>query len=454
MVVPKPHLKLLPVCVALFSVALYKFVPSEIKNGVQYFFTHPQHPHPLARIHDDRLYAFIRPPPPATSSSTSSSEHDFYSPRPSSVDTDVLFVITGASSGIGLSTAKELLRVGVAPSRVVLAVRNVGKMKTQWQTAAAEEPAMPRILPLDLASLKTVQEAAKTLRKWCKEEKKAIVLVNNAGIAWQEQKTLTADGFESQFQTNHLGHYLLTRLLLDFEEAAGTNKSHKTVKHEKVLRRVVHLSSIAHAFGHLPGFVDSEKSPWERLIADFVAKAGTSTGKSANSTSAAEEQMQKEKKKQRGASENKTKTNMQLDGQHFHWRTYMDTKFMNNLFSNALVRRLGVHSVLVHPGVVYTNLARVATARIAGEPFGASLFQWLGRGLELLQDVLRSAMVSADEAARNCVLYAMFELRPVIAPHYVANMNIVEQIPAAHSVAQQDFLWNESERMVKKWLAL
>jgi NAD(P)-dependent dehydrogenase (short-subunit alcohol dehydrogenase family) len=109
-------------------------------------------------------------------------------------------VVTGASSGIGLAAARELARAG---ARVVLAVRDTEK----GRRVAADLPGDTEVRPLDLASLASVRAFA---AGWTGA---LDILVNNAGImAVPEGRT--ADGFELQIGTNHLGPFLLTGLLL------------------------------------------------------------------------------------------------------------------------------------------------------------------------------------------------------------------------------------------------
>ncbi|WP_328973786.1 oxidoreductase [Streptomyces sp. NBC_00239] len=118
-------------------------------------------------------------------------------------------VVTGATSGIGFATAKELARHG---AHVVLAVRDTGKAAV---AAARIRAAVPRaeltVQRLDLADLGSVREAAKELADRCE---RIDVLLNNAGVMWTPEAR-TADGYELQFATNHLGHFALTGLLLD-----------------------------------------------------------------------------------------------------------------------------------------------------------------------------------------------------------------------------------------------
>jgi NAD(P)-dependent dehydrogenase (short-subunit alcohol dehydrogenase family) len=138
-------------------------------------------------------------------------------------------VITGANSGLGLQTAIALARKGAA---VVLACRDGrrGEEAGQRVRSLTGSDAVD-VRPLDLASLASIRAFATGLSG------PVHVLVNNAGVMATPRST-TADGFELQFGTNHLGHFALTGLLLTHLAEAGT-------------ARVVTLSSLAHKMGHI-----------------------------------------------------------------------------------------------------------------------------------------------------------------------------------------------------------
>ena len=139
-------------------------------------------------------------------------------------------VVTGANSGLGLVTARELARAGAS---VVLACRNVRKGEAAaGEIRAAVPGARLQVAELDLSSLASVREFAGT-----PEVGELAVLINNAGIMMTPQHQ-TADGFELQFGTNHLGHFALTGLLL---ERLGRAED----------ARVVTLSSLEHKSGHV-----------------------------------------------------------------------------------------------------------------------------------------------------------------------------------------------------------
>jgi NAD(P)-dependent dehydrogenase (short-subunit alcohol dehydrogenase family) len=109
-------------------------------------------------------------------------------------------VVTGANSGLGLVTARELARAG---AHVVLAVRD----ESRGEQAAATIDGAVSVARLDLADLESVRAFA---AGWTGD---LDVLINNAGIM-MVPAGVTIDGFELQFGTNHLGHFALTNLLL------------------------------------------------------------------------------------------------------------------------------------------------------------------------------------------------------------------------------------------------
>ena len=110
-------------------------------------------------------------------------------------------VVTGANSGLGRVTARELARAG---ARVVLAVRH----RARGEAAAQEMPGRVEVAELDLADLASVRRFAAVWRG------DLDVLVNNAGLM-AVPRGRTADGFETHLGTNHLGHFALTNLLLE-----------------------------------------------------------------------------------------------------------------------------------------------------------------------------------------------------------------------------------------------
>jgi NAD(P)-dependent dehydrogenase (short-subunit alcohol dehydrogenase family) len=136
-------------------------------------------------------------------------------------------VVTGAGSGLGTVTARELARAG---AHVIMAVRDTAKGERAAATIRTGVPnAELTLRRLDLADLSSVRTFAS------EAEGPIDLLINNAGVMAPPRR-LTADGFESQIGTNHLGHFALTGLLLDRLQASRAP-------------RVVSLSSGAHRIG-------------------------------------------------------------------------------------------------------------------------------------------------------------------------------------------------------------
>ncbi|MDQ0786347.1 SDR family NAD(P)-dependent oxidoreductase [Streptomyces sp. B3I8] len=113
-------------------------------------------------------------------------------------------IVTGANTGLGFETARTLAARGAS---VVLAVRNVEKGRRAVDRITGDVS----VQALDLTSLDSIRSAAADLRA---AHPRIDLLINNAGVMYTPRRT-TADGFELQFGTNHLGHFALTGLLLD-----------------------------------------------------------------------------------------------------------------------------------------------------------------------------------------------------------------------------------------------
>jgi NAD(P)-dependent dehydrogenase (short-subunit alcohol dehydrogenase family) len=141
-------------------------------------------------------------------------------------------LVTGANSGIGLRAAEALARRG---AHVTLAVRDVGRGEEEARRIRSSDPkASVEVRRLDLADLASVRALAAAHRK---DHQGLDVLINNAGVM-ALPRGLTADGFEMQLGTNHLGHYALTGLLLPSLLSRPEP-------------RVVTVSSVAHRMGKI-----------------------------------------------------------------------------------------------------------------------------------------------------------------------------------------------------------
>jgi NAD(P)-dependent dehydrogenase (short-subunit alcohol dehydrogenase family) len=226
-------------------------------------------------------------------------------------------IVTGASGGLGLETTRVLALRG---AEVTMACRDLEKADAARRRIVAEsggriDPDVLALEYLDLAHLDSVRAfAGRTLA----HDRPIHLLVNNAGVMLPDRRE-TRDGYEAHFGINHLGHFLLTTLLLDRIRASAP-------------ARIVNLSSEAMHFASLtPELSDLD---W----------------------------------KQR---------------RYSGWRSYGDSKLMNLMFTNELNLRLaesGVLAVALHPGIVMTEIARDQTAwmKIVGllaRPFAKTVMQ-------------------------------------------------------------------------------
>jgi retinol dehydrogenase 12 len=152
-------------------------------------------------------------------------------------------VITGANTGIGFITARELARQG---TRVTLAGRSAAKYeKAIADIREATGNTDVAFVPLDLADLDSVRTCAEALHGGPRID----LLVNNAGLGGT--RGTTKQGFELAFGTNHLGHYLLTRLLVDHIVPGG---------------RVINVSSRQHK--------SAKRIRWDRVVGDTRSFTG------------------------------------------------------------------------------------------------------------------------------------------------------------------------------------
>jgi NAD(P)-dependent dehydrogenase (short-subunit alcohol dehydrogenase family) len=165
-------------------------------------------------------------------------------------------IVTGANSGIGFETARVLAEKGAT---VVMACRNLEKANPKADEIRAARPgADVEVMQLDLSDLRSVQRFADAFRA---THSRLDLLINNAGIMVPPYGK-TAQGFETQFGVNHLGHFALTGSLLDLiTKTPGS--------------RIVTVSSVA----HLMGKIDFSDLNWEN---GYKAQAAYGQSKLAN----------------------------------------------------------------------------------------------------------------------------------------------------------------------------
>lgn len=204
-------------------------------------------------------------------------------------------VVTGASSGIGVETARALAATGL---RLILPVRSLDKAKEALKDFF--DPERMEFVDIDHSSLQSVREAAKNILA---KTDKISILVNNAGIMNVPQLEHSKDGFELQFATNHLSHFLLFQLLKPALLAGSTLEFQS---------RVVSLTSDSHRHGGLnePGNYNFE------------------------------------------------------NGNYNGYAAYAQSKTANIYLANEIERRYGskgLHANSAHPGLIQTGLGRYMT---------------------------------------------------------------------------------------------
>jgi retinol dehydrogenase-12 len=143
---------------------------------------------------------------------------------------DKIILVTGATSGIGEVTARELARQG---AHVIMLARNADKaQKTQHAIVAATGNERVDVVLADLSALAQVRKVAAELHD---KYPRLDVLVNNAGLMFGAERELSADGYEMTLATNHLGPFLLTSLLLDLLQKSPA-------------ARIINVASMAYRF--------------------------------------------------------------------------------------------------------------------------------------------------------------------------------------------------------------
>jgi NAD(P)-dependent dehydrogenase (short-subunit alcohol dehydrogenase family) len=217
-------------------------------------------------------------------------------------------IITGSNTGIGKETALNLAKRG---ARVIMACRNLQKAETALQEIVQKSGNENVVAKhLDLASLKSVREFSEDVNS---NELRLDALINNAGVMCLSTLTRTEDGFEMQMGVNHLGHFLLTNLLLDLLKKSAPS-------------RIVVVSSMGH---------------WMFTKTAFNFE------------------------------------NMNGEIAYDKFDAYGQSKLANILFARELARRLkgtGVTANSLHPGIVASELSRHLPMVMQGNNAIASWF--------------------------------------------------------------------------------
>ncbi|KZV89345.1 NAD(P)-binding protein [Exidia glandulosa HHB12029] len=208
-----------------------------------------------------------------------------------------VFLVTGGNSGIGLETTKQLLRKG---GKVYLAARSKAKADEAITELERETGKRAIFHELDLGNLAAVKRSA---LDFASKEPRLDVLINNAGVMVPPVELVTSDGYDLQFGTNVIGHFVFTKLLLPtLFSTAESNPSSRP--------RVITVSSMGHRI-HPSIDYDTLRDGDKRRTMNI-------------------------------------------------WHLYGQSKFGNILVANELARRYGdkIVSISLHPGGVKTNLSR------------------------------------------------------------------------------------------------
>ncbi len=147
-------------------------------------------------------------------------------------------LITGANSGIGKATAMDLASKG---AHIVMVCRN--KEKAEIAKKEIIEKTKNNTIDIIIADISSLNDVRRAAKEFSQNHSKLDVLINNAGLIFGQREN-SVDGIEATFATNHLGHFLLTHLLLD------------TIKNT-AKARIIHLSSVAHTMAK-PNWDDIE----------------------------------------------------------------------------------------------------------------------------------------------------------------------------------------------------
>ncbi|MFT4187408.1 MAG: oxidoreductase [Aeromicrobium sp.] len=289
------------------------------------------------------------------------------------------FLITGATGGLGTETARELLRHGAS---LVLTARNADKAKATEATLRKEAPdADIEVVALDLADLAQVERAADEVReRWDRID----VLVNNAGIMIPPFRR-TADSFELQIGTNHLGHFAWTARLWPLLAASQA--------------RVVTIASLAHTAAR-------------RVDLRSLTPEGAPR-------------------------------------RYQRWPVYAESKLANLQFAQELHRRTqaagsGVVSVAAHPGFASTELTRTGWSLGGLGPVGFVMHQ----GTRVIAQSARDGALPQLQAATDPALTGGEYLGPQGFRGLRGRPGKAGMTRAARDPEQAAALWEASEKAV------
>ncbi|KAL4731663.1 hypothetical protein ACLX1H_000641 [Fusarium chlamydosporum] len=293
-------------------------------------------------------------------------------------------VITGVSSGIGIETARALSATGI---KLFLTVRNLDKAKE----ALAEfwNPDQMELIQLELSSMNSVQAAAKEILS---KTDQISIYIANAGVMAIPELTMTVDGFEEQFATNHLSHFLLFELLKPALLKASTPEFQS---------RVVMVTATAH---RIQGIGASNDYNYEV------------TGASG----------------------------------YTPWESYARSKTANIYMANEIERRYGakgIHANSASPGLVATNIGRHIPQEVMMSVIGDKMHQI--QSIEQAASTTVLAAIGKEWEGRGGFYLSNCSAAERGQDHNDSTSETY--VSHTYSPVDEARLWNDSLELVKKW---
>ncbi len=300
-----------------------------------------------------------------------------------------LFLVTGASAGIGLETAKGLAQRG---ADVWIVGRHPERTEKARALVAAAGAPETRAFRADFSSLADVRRLAAEVRA---VGRPLHGLVNNAGL-WHQERHESAEGFEDTFAVNHLAPFLLTHLLLPtLREGARADEARIVHVSSRLHEQAGNVGSLAGRIVHLAGVLNLPRPPLGQPGFDFE--------------------------------------DLGMRREYRGLEAYARSKLAQLLFSSELTRRLsgsGVTSNAVHPGSVATEVTRESRFLALGQKVAAGFLKTPAEG------ATTTLFVACDPSVRGR------------SGGYYADSK--ERAPAKSARSEEDArrLWDLSARMV------
>lgn len=296
-------------------------------------------------------------------------------------------LITGANSGLGLECIKTVIRAKEG-WRIIIASRNIKKSEAVIQSIKAEYPDQQiRVIHLDLGSLESVRFFVDEFRKDNHEPIDALIC--NSGIIDREANKVSKDGYDMTFAVNHLGHFLLTNLLIN---------------HLSERAKIVVVSSNMH---------NSTIREGKMAVAEYL-----------------------------GAELLSSPTN-NLDG----FKRYSTSKLCNLLFAYELVRKLAEKSLRITVNSFDPGFSPGTGLMHGGGAFRNFMMgSWLMKGIMGIMGIVTSTPTRSGKAMARLILDE--SLNQTTGKYFQVN-KVIKSSTDSYSLSYAQELWKESAIMVK-----